>query len=141
MAAAAQARRAAAAPRRQDYETPRPVRPSARRAPQERARAARRARLTRTFIIFTVCLTVLAVGRVSLSFAVVQKSLQTDAVVTEQRRVVAENAKLSEDVARLSSTVRIRHVAETQLGLEDASHVTYLRVSKGGTVTEVAARP
>ena len=130
MAATAQARRQAA-PRRDDWDerpertAPRPV---ARRAPQSRRRAAQRARLTRAFVIFVVCLTVLAVGRVALSFAVVQKTIETDAIAREQRAVTAENAELAEDLAQLGSTVRIRHIAEKQLGLVDADHVRYLRV-------------
>ena len=141
MAAAAQARRAAAAPRRQEQPERVPVRPAARRAPQARRRAAHRARLTRVFVIFVICLTVLAVGRVSLSFAVVQKTLQTEAVVREERTLSAENARLVEKLAQMGSTVRIRHIAETQLGLVDADHVEYLKVAKGGRLAKVALRP
>src|SRR5665811_2009030 len=104
-------------------------------------RAAQRARLTRVFVVFVICLTVLAVGRVSLSFAVVQKSLQTEAVVREERALSAENAQLAEKLAQMSSTVRIRHIAETQLGLVDADHVQYLRVTKGARLAKVAQRP
>jgi cell division protein FtsL len=86
-----------------------------------------------------VCLAVLAMGRVALSFAVVQKSMQTDAVVREQRQLAAQNAQLAEDVARLGSTVRIRQIAEGRLGLVDAEHVKYLKVARGGAAPEVAA--
>ena len=141
MAAAAQARRAAEAPRRQEQPEGTQARPAARRAPQARARAAQRARLTRAFIIFVICLTVLAVGRVSLSFAVVQKTLQTAAVVREERALSSENAQLAETLAQLGSTVRIRHIAETQLGLVDADHVQYLRVAKGARLAKVTLRP
>lgn len=141
MAAAVQARRAATAPRPQEQPERVPARPAARRAPQARRRAAQRARLTRVFVIFVICLTVLAVGRVSLSFAVVQKTLQTEAVVREERALSAENAQLVEKLAQMSSTVRIRHIAETQLGLVDADHVQYLRVAKGARVAKVAQRP
>lgn len=143
MAAAAQARRAAAAPRRQEQPERVQARPAARRAPQTRRRAAQRARRTRVFVIFVVCLTVLAVGRVSLSFAVVQKTLQTEAVVHEERALSAENAQLVEKLARMSSTVRISHIAKTQLGLVDADydHVQFLRVTKGARLAKVAQRP
>lgn len=142
MAAAAQARRAAAEPRpwEEPEEEARP-RPAARRAAVSRRRAAQRARLTRAFVVFFVCLAVLAVGRVALSFAVVQKTLQTDAVVRQERAVSAENERLAEDLAQLGSTVRIRHIAETQLGLVDAAHVQYLRVPGAARDTTVAARP
>ncbi|HEY5387576.1 MAG TPA: hypothetical protein VIL79_06705 [Thermoleophilia bacterium] len=95
----------------------------------------------RVFVVFTVCLTVLAVGRVALSFAVVQKSLQTDAIAREEGRVSAANAQLAEELAQLSSTVRIRHIAENQLGLVDATHVQYLKVVPGAHLAKVAERP
>jgi cell division protein FtsL len=107
-------------------------RPGARRAPQARLRAARRARFTRIFVVFVVCLTALAAGRVSLSFAVVQKSLRTDDVVRQQKALAAENAQLSAQIAQASSSVRIRNVAEHQLGLVGATHVMYLRAKAPG---------
>ena len=143
MAAAAQARRAAASPRRQEQPERVPARPVVRRAPQTRRRAEQRARLTRVCIVFVICLTVLAVGRVSLSFAVVQKTLQTAAVVREERALSAENARLVEKLAQMSSSVRIGHIARTQLGLVDVDndHVQFLRVTKGARLAEVAQRP
>jgi cell division protein FtsB len=109
------------------------------RAPRTRRRAAQRSRLTRAFVVFVACLTVLAVGRVALSFAVVQKSLQTEAVVHESRRVSALNDKRQEEVAQLASTVRIRHIAESELGLVEATHIAYPKPLLRGTVVEVAA--
>ena len=78
--------------------------PYAYRAPRTRKRAAQRSRLMRTFVIFVGCLTVLAVGRVALSFAVVQKTLQTDAIVREERRISDKNDQLEEQAraARLA---------------------------------------
>jgi cell division protein FtsL len=138
VAATAHARRGATAPRRDEEEryAPQPVQ---RRAPRSRQRAAQRARFTRAFVLFVCCLTVLAVGRVALSFAVVQKTIETDAIAREQHAVSAENAQLEEDLAQLGSTVRIRHIAEHELGLVDADHVEYLRVQVPDG--KVAARP
>ena len=143
MAAAVQARRAATAPRRQEQPELVPARPPARRAPQTRRGAAERARLTRAFVIFVICLTVLAVGRVSLSFAVVQKTLQTEAVTAEQRALSAENARLSERLAQMRSPGNIRRIAQTQLGLVEADldHVQRLRVTNGARSAKVAQRP
>lgn len=122
--AARHARAASPAPRRGEApDVAAPV--HAYRAPQTRRRAAQRSRLTRTFVIFVACLTALAVGRVALSFAVVQKTLQTDAIVREERRVSDRNGQLEETVARLASTARIRRIAETQLGLVEANHFSY----------------
>jgi hypothetical protein len=145
VAATAQARRGATAPRRYDddegyqgYEAYEPQ-PAPRRVSRSRRSAVQRARLTRAFVVFVCFLTLLAVGRVALSFAVVQKTIETDAIAREQRAVTAENAQLEEDLAQLGSTVRIRHIAEHELGLVDADHVQYLRVE--AAVSKVAARP
>lgn len=139
MAAAAQARPVAAAPRREETHR-RPAWPAARRAPQARQRAAQRTRLMRLFVVFVVCLTVLAVGRVALSFAVVQKSLQTDAIVRQERQLSAENQQLAEEIANQGSSVNIRKIAETQLGLVDPTHVAYLKVHRTASTTQVAER-
>jgi cell division protein FtsB len=139
VAAAAQARRAAPRPDLDDDYAPRPGRQGARRVSRSRRHTAQRAGLTRVAVIFAVCLTALAVGRVALSFAVVQKSLQTEAVVHESRRVSALNDKRQEEVAQLASTVRIRHIAESELGLVEATHIEYPKPLLRGTVVEVAA--
>jgi len=139
VAAAAQARQATVAPRRTEDTEHRPP-PAARRAPQARQRAAQRARLMRLFVVFVVCLTVLAVGRVALSFAVVQKSLQTDAVTREVGRLSAQNQRLQEIVANQGSSVNIRKIAEKQLGLVVPAHVQYLKVHRTATAAQVAER-
>ena len=137
MAAAAQQARRAPAPRRE--QEARPEAPAyAYRAPHTRRKAAQRSRLMRTFIIFVGCLTVLACGRVALSFAVVQKSLQTDAIVREERRVSDRNGELREKVAQLGSPVRISHIAQNQLGLVNATHFAYPQLSRKA-ISEVAA--
>jgi cell division protein FtsL len=139
VAATAQARRGAAAPRRDDEYERREAQAAQRRAPRSRRRAVQRARFTRAFVLFVCCLTVLAVGRVALSFAVVQKTIETNAIAREQRAVTAENAQLKEDLAQLGSTVRIRHIAERDLGLVDADSVAYLHVQV--PVSKAATRP
>jgi len=139
MAAAARHARAAESAPHQEQDA-RPSPPAyAYRAPRTRKRAAHRARLMRAFVIFVACLTVLAVGRVALSFAVVQKSLQTDAVVREERRLSDENDRLEGKLAQMASPVLVRHIAETQLGLVDASHVLYLEPLLPTSSTRVAA--
>jgi cell division protein FtsL len=127
VARAAAARRPA--PRYEDE--PRVVRPRRSSAGALSAEHALRARVARLFFVFVVCLAVLGVGRVALSFAVVQKSLQTDAVKIEQRRLEAENADLAAQVSRLGSTTRIRQIAKSQLGLVPAERPVYLTVKKG----------
>lgn len=142
MASSAQARRPAEAPLWREEQERAPLRTVARPAPQARRRAARQPRLTRAFIIFVICLSVLAAGRVAMSFAVVQKSVATEAIAREQRQLAAENAVLKEKVALLGSPVRIRTIAEKEFGLVDVdmADVRYLTAAKGGG-TKASARP
>ncbi len=97
----------------------------------------------RLFVAFVVCVALLAVGRVWISFAVVEKTLQTDAIVREERRLSAENARLSEDLAELGSSVRIQRIASDKLGLQYPAHLEYLKARKGAGagLTRVAAKP
>jgi hypothetical protein len=125
MATAARHARAEAPAYRREQEPREDARTYAYRAPRTRTRAAQRSRLMRTFVIFVGCLTLLAVGRVALSFAVVQKTLQTDAIVHEERRISDKNDQLEGQLAQLASPVRIQHVAETELGLVLATHIAY----------------
>ncbi len=126
MARSGQARATAARPLYDD--SPEAPRPDVRRAPRRRSRPQARARLSRPLVVFVVCLALLGVGRVTLSFAVVQKNLQTGAVVREQNQLASENQSLSEEMARLSSTIRIHNVAVNRLGLVAAENVQYLTV-------------
>jgi hypothetical protein len=48
--------------------------------------------------------------------------------VREQGRLASENESLSEDVAHLSSSIRIHNVALNRLGLVAATNVQYLTV-------------
>ena len=138
MARAAQARRTA--PRTRPQEDRRPARPAPPRRPAARADTLARTRLTRLFFVFVICLTALAVGRVALSFAVVQKSMQTDAVKVEQRRLEAENADLAAQVTQLGAGSRIRQIAEHQLGLVPAERPIYLSVPKRDAASASSAR-
>jgi len=101
---------------------PRPARP--REAVRARPRA--RAKLPTRLIVFAICLAILAIGRVTLSFAVVQKNMATSAVLAQSRALTAENADLAARVARDSSTLRVRTIAVDRLGLVPAQNVLYL---------------
>jgi cell division protein FtsL len=129
MASTAVARRAAPAPAREE----------SRRAPLQVARPSARvrhgvlpeSRLARALIVLFLCLAVLAAGRVAMSFAVVQKTVATDAIAQEEQRLTAENAQLQTRLTKLGSMVRVHHVARTRLGMVEPEHVTYLSVAAG----------
>jgi len=148
MAASAQARAAAPARRRAGAApAPRPSappapRPSAPPAPvrRPRPRRATQTRGLRLLTVFLVALTVLAVGRIALSFAVVQKTMATEAVAAEQRRVVTENAQLAADVTRLSSMTRVRSIGLKRLDLVPATGVVYISVGAAGSAEDDTGR-
>ncbi len=113
----------AALPRRETWEE---ARPAVRRAPRPRTRS--HSKLTSRVIVFSVCLALLAVGRVTLSFAVVQKSLQTGDVVRVERQLAAANAQLAEQAAQLAANSSILRTATKQLHLVPMTNVQYLTV-------------
>lgn len=115
----------AALPRRETWEE---ARPAVRRAPRPRTRSRPRSKFTSRVIVFSVCLALLAVGRVTLSFAVVQKSLQTGDVVRVERQLAADNAQLAEQAAQLAANSSILRTATKQLHLVPMTNVQYLTV-------------
>jgi cell division protein FtsB len=133
MAAAAGApARTLPAPARHESER-RPVgapqrRPGGAPAPAPRRRLQS---LPARLLVFGVLLAVLAVGRVALSFAVVQKNLQTDAVARQYRAVDAQNQRLAETAAGLSSALAVRNVAVKKYHLTVSPDVQFITVHPG----------
>jgi cell division protein FtsB len=139
MAAAASARaRSLPAPDRREDER-RPVGAPQRRpasAPAARPRSRRRLQALPTrLVVFGVLLAMLATGRVALSFAVVQKNLQTDAVARQFHVVQAQNQQLAETAANLSSALAVRNVAMTRYHLIVPPDVQFITVHPGHSGT------
>lgn len=137
MATSAAARRTAEAPARE--RTSRAPLAAARPATRVRRRPAQ-GRWLQTLVIFVICLSVLAAGRVAMSFAVVQKTVATNAVAQEEQQVAAENAQLKEELTELDSVVRIRKVGEKKLGMVEPEHKDYLTIAPDGSI-KAGARP
>jgi hypothetical protein len=91
--------------------------------------------------MFGICVAVLAGGRVALTFAVVQKNLQTTAVIAQQRAVREENMALAADVTAASATARVQRLAVTKYKLVPADNVQYLQVSGSGVKALGAPAP
>ena len=129
MAAAGAPVRALPAPVRREPEQ-RPARAPQRRPGSTPGRASRLSRqsLTARLVVFVVLLSLLAVGRVTLSFAVVQKNLQTDAVTRQERIVQAANQGLAERAATLSSALTLRNLAMTKYHLIVSPDVQFITV-------------
>jgi hypothetical protein len=102
-----------------------------------RRRPRRRPLLSRPvvlLVLFAICLALLGVGRVTMTFAVVQESLDTANLVTKQRTLRQANAELSERLARLNASTRVHHLAVDKLGLVAPSSVVYLPKGEKATV-------
>jgi len=121
--------RALPAPARHEPEH-RPTRVPQRRPSSTPARASRLSRqsLTARLVVFVALLSLLAVGRVTLSFAVVQKNLQTDAVARQERAVEAANQRLAERAATLSSALTVRNIAMSKYHLTVSPDVQFITV-------------
>ena len=138
MAPAASAARPLPAPRRHEDEEGRGApqrRPGAARAPRPRLKA-----LPVRLLVFGILLAVLAVGRVTLSFAVVQKNLQTDAVVRQYRQVDAQNQRLAEKAAGLSSALAVRNTAITKYHLVVSPSVQFVTAHPARSKTAAKRR-
>ena len=139
MAAAAGARaRSLPAPARHDGERQPLGAPQRRPAhvPAARPRPRRRLQALPTrLVVFGVLLALLAAGRVTLSFAVIQKNLQTDAVSRQFHVVEAQNQKLAETAATLSSALAVRNVAMARYHLIVAPDVQFITVHPGHSGT------
>ena len=132
MAGALAERREAELPLREREPRVRPVPGRARRPSSNRARL--QTRVAQRLIVFGVCVALLAVGRVALTFAVVQKNLQTNAVVHQQTALSNDNARLAERVAQFGSTTRVHQLAVNHYGLVPAVDWRTLTVH-GGSAT------
>jgi cell division protein FtsB len=133
MAASGASARPLPAPERHDERGParvpqqRPVhRPASAPRPRRRLQA-----LPARVIVFGVLLAVLAAGRVALSFAVVQKNLQTDAVARQFHEVQAQNQQLAETAATLSSALAVRNAAVIRYHLIVPPDVVFITVHPG----------
>jgi cell division protein FtsB len=132
MAAAGAPARPLPTPSRPEGE-PRRVRSPQGRPAGARAVAPRRRlqALPARLLVFVVLLAVLGFGRVALSFAVVQKNLQTDAVSRQYHVVQAQNQRLAETAANLSSALAVRNAAVTKYHLVVSPDVQFITVHPG----------
>ena len=126
MAGAQAARRQTARPLPDEERRLRPV-PGRRRRPS----VVLHSRLATRFIVFGICVALLAVGRVALTFAVVQKNLQTSTVIKQEGVLRDVNMNLADKVSQQSATALVQRRATKQFGLVPAGDVRYLTVHSG----------
>jgi len=130
-AAAGASARALPAPARRESDGPPLAAP--RRRPKRAPAPAPRPRLQSLparLLVFGAVLALLAAGRVALSFAVVQKNLQTDAVSRQYRAVEAENQQLADTAAGLSSALAVRNAAVNRYHLIVSPDVQFITVHR-----------
>jgi len=135
VAGAQAARRQTARPLQEDEERRlRPV-PGRRRRPS----IALHSRLATRLIAFGVCVALLAAGRVALSFAVVQKNLQTSALLKQERALRDDNMNLADLVAQQSASGKVQNLAKKRYGLVLGDPPIFLLVHSGATGSRAPA--
>jgi hypothetical protein len=70
-------------------------------------------KLATRVILFGVCVALLAVGRVALTFAVVQKNMETSSIIRQQRTLRDDNMSLAALVAQQSGSSKVQRLAKT----------------------------
>jgi cell division protein FtsL len=133
MAATPAVRERSAEPYRDEREHERRALRMVARGTRRRRGLALRRRPGVLLIAFAVAVALLAVGRVTLSFAVVQKNMDTEALVREQRALAAENARLQDQLAGLMATPRLRELAITRYGLVPVTAQDTIYLDGSGT--------
>jgi hypothetical protein len=80
----------------------------------------------------------LAVGRVALTFAVVQKNLQTSSVIKQERALRDENMTLAALVDQQSGSSKVQSLAK-KMGLVTGDAPVFLRVHPGAAGSRAPA--
>jgi hypothetical protein len=78
-------------------------------------------------IVFGVCVALLAAGRVALTFAVVQKNMQTSSVIKQERALRDDNMSLAALVAQQGGSSKVQNLAK-KMGLVQGDTPVFLRV-------------
>lgn len=81
----------------------------------------------------------LAVGRVALSFAVVQKNLQTSTLLKQEQTLRDDNMNLADLVAQQSASGKIQTLAKKKYGLVQGDPPIFLRVRSGAAGSRAPA--
>jgi hypothetical protein len=106
------------------------LRPVPGRRPRSRPSVGLHSRLATRLIVFGVCVALLAVGRVALTFAVVQKSMETSSVIKQERALRDDNMSLAALVAQQNGSSKVQSLAK-KLGYVPGDAPVFLHVHPG----------
>lgn len=73
------------------------------------------------------------VGLVAVNVGLLQKNLEYNGLINKKSELSAENARLSSEVAALSSPERVEQIATLSLGMVPAEKVSYVYISPAET--------
>jgi cell division protein FtsB len=96
-------------------------------------------KLVTRLIAFGICVALLAVGRVALSFAVVQKNLQTSALIKQELVLRDENMNLADLVAQQTASGKVQNLARKKYGLVEGDLPVFLSVHPDATPSRAPA--
>jgi hypothetical protein len=97
------------------------------RRPRSRPSIGLHSRLATRLIAFGLCVALLAVGRVALTFAVVQKNLETSSVIKQERALRDDNMSLAAVVDQQSGSSKVQSLAK-KMGLVSGDTPVFLHV-------------
>jgi hypothetical protein len=106
------------------------LRPVPGRRPRSRPSRGLHSKLATRLIVFGVCVALLAAGRVALTFAVVQKNMQTSSVIKQERALRDDNMSLAALVAQQSGSGKVQNLAK-KMGLVQGDAPVFLHVHPG----------
>ena len=92
------------------------LRPVPGHRPRSRASIGLHSRLATRLIVFGACVALLAVGRVALTFAVVQKNLETSSIIKQEQALGDDNISLAAVVSQQGGLSKVESLAK-KMGL------------------------
>lgn len=100
--------------------------------------AARRPRSIMRVSIWLVAIALFLVGLVTLHVSILEKNLEYNSLIEEKNSLAADNARLSTEVASLSSPARIEEIATGQLGMVVPDKIEYVYIGPDGAKRDYA---
>jgi cell division protein FtsL len=101
-------------------------------------KAARRPRSIMRISIWLVAIALFLVGLVALHVSILEKNLEYNSLINEKNSLAADNARLSTEVASLSSPARIEEIATGQLGMVVPDKIEYVYIGPDGAKRDYA---
>lgn len=112
--------------------------PRRRKAATGKAKFVHRPRAVMRISIWLIAIALFLVGLVALHVSILEKNLEYNSIIQEKNSLAADNARLSTEVASLSSPARIEEIATGQLGMVAPDKIEYVYIGPDGARRDYA---